>query len=198
MCRTLHCGQGACFLSLVQLELRVTWPAFRVSHSTCMSEGVEAAKHSDHFQLRLPITVWNSKGIKCAWGHPPAPLLEARDANHVCVSAGFCCLLTLPHLSWGNLNQFQRNQEDQFPNHPESLIPVVGVNYDEAIHKVYNSKKAAIDETSSAVGFFFQGILWQCLSQVHTCAPAVGKQLMRVSSAWLWIMCQWPCLYFWQ
>lgn len=31
---------------------------------------------------------------------------------------------------------------------------MVGVNYDEAIHKVYSRKKAAIDETSSAVDFF--------------------------------------------
>lgn len=33
---------------------------------------------------------------------------------------------------------------------------MVGVNYDEAIHKVYSRKKAAIDER---VGFFFKGIL---------------------------------------
>lgn len=46
---------------------------------------------------------------------------------------------------------------------------MVGVNYDEAIHKVYSRKKAAIDETSSAVRFFSKAFFWQCLSKLNTC-----------------------------
>lgn len=46
---------------------------------------------------------------------------------------------------------------------------MVGVNYDEAIHKVYSRKKAAIDETSSAVRFFSEAFFWQCLLKLNTC-----------------------------
>ena len=59
---------------------------------------------------------------------------------------------------------------------------MAGVNYDEAIHKVYSRKKAAIDETSSAVGFFFsKAFFWQHISKLNMCASMVGKQFMRLS-----------------
>lgn len=53
---------------------------------------------------------------------------------------------------------------------------MVGVSYDEAIHKAYSRKKAAIDETSSAVGFFFESILLGMLFTLkHVCAFMVRK-----------------------
>lgn len=56
---------------------------------------------------------------------------------------------------------------------------MAGVNYDEAIHKVYSRKKAAIAGTLSAAGFFFfEGILLAgCLEVKHMCASAAGDSL---------------------
>lgn len=48
---------------------------------------------------------------------------------------------------------------------------MAGVNYDEAIHKVYSRKKAAIAGTLSAAGFFFflKAFFWQGVSKLNIC-----------------------------